>query len=230
MAEANSPEHSPGLLTAIWRFWWVLVIGAILGLIVAGVVTSRIEERFETTTRFTVGSAINTSTDVRPAAIRANEHAAAEAARMRSAAVVEAAAAQLPNLTADEIRGWASVDVDDESLRALLTITAPNAQDAANVANAWRDAYQRESATAVMADALAALSSLDAQQAEIQADIDATTAQLDERREVIASQARQAGFANANELENNIRANVLSDAESAPVSYTHLTLPTICSV
>ena len=220
MSETTSLEDSPGLLSALLRFWWVPLLGVLFGLLVASAVTDRIDEEYEASTTFKLGTPISTSTVLRPNPPTNGDHTATQAALISSLPVRETVAAQFPDLTADDLTGRISLSSDDPSLSMTITATGSTGQEAADIANAFVGAYQEASIAGLPLEAAAASNTLSGQIADLEAEIAADVALVEARSAVIEAEQANLGFIDANQLAVNQRSAIGSDPQVIALNRT----------
>lgn len=223
MSETTSPEDSPGLLSALLRFWWVALLGGLFGLFVANAAISRIDESFEASTQFTLDAFIPTTSDVRALDrnVSRGDHLTSEATLLQSEGVRNAAANRLPGLTAEDIDGRISLGSDPAALSLTLTATGPTGQEAADIANAYRDAYQEVSSQTLPAQAIAGISEVDSQIQSLEAQSADLARQVGIRRDAIEVEQLALNYPNPNEYSVNVERAVGSDADVLRLNRTN---------
>lgn len=183
-ASADDWAEGPGILDAARRYWWLLVLGAVLGGAVGFAYTATVPVLYTTSAHLLLTDlsqqqifAENRSIPGDPGRYVRNQ-----AQRITSTAVAQTAAEILGDgTTADEVLGSISADPAIEFDIVTITAVAETPQRAAALANAVGEAYERQTSAELRQTAAQAVKELRTAAAGLQEQLDAVDDELEDR-------------------------------------------------
>jgi capsular polysaccharide biosynthesis protein/Mrp family chromosome partitioning ATPase len=210
-SQHDTPRNSPGLLEALWRFWWIPLLLGLIGYLAGGIFAGTIDEEYEASTRLTVKSYVPVDQDTNPAIIRPERHIANEVEAMRSTNVRTIASAALgDDPTPENLGSFYTIASTDTSNQLEITATADTPERAAEIVDAVVAAYQFNSVGRINAAAERSIAQLTTQETEKNAEIAAAAAAVEARRAELRAAATGAdGVLVVSEFDRNVRDDVL---------------------